>query len=616
MNDVQAKQAGHAELSGPSLQWQVVLSFAPILLILLVLGTLGYFGVSRLDENFRSLGEITDSSTAILELDRSIVELRNNVQAFIFTGHEGVAERVAGSIGEVEASLAAVRELALHEAEQELLARMVEHLANYKSSFASAREERSLGRELLKERIVNLRERLSSAFLTEFSGERLTETEQQEVRQTYLAVERNLYAYLADPDYTLLERSSEQIFAIRKLLDRAGAAEISGLLGEYRQVFTRIVQATRAYLYLTSVVMAAESEEFARVSTQLREMVLSRMAPVRADVRDVSRIVQIASWAGTLAALILGLVLSTAMARRLTRPILDMTRTFNELASGAHGIQIPHMGRNDEIGELAAAANVFRTKNEETVQLLEHSRNLTGELEKRETDLTDINQQLEEFVFTVSHDLKSPIVISLNYLGVMRRLADQGKPEEAIAKLGVLERSLARMKRLVDDLLDLSRVGRVDTECELLDMNEVLAGVREQYLAELPRYRAELVIQPDLPAVFANETRMVQVFDNLIRNALKYGGTENGCRVEVGAERRTGGVEYFVRDQGQGIAPKYHQKVFELFHRLDQEHQGTGVGLSIVEKVMRGLGGYVRIDSQGTGDGTRFLLWFPDRDDA
>ncbi len=599
-----------------SLRSQVYLSFALVLGIVLVVGTLGYFGVSRLIANFSDLEEINTRSQDILQLDRSVIELSRNVQAFIFTGHEGVAGRVDDSLQRVDARLVAVEGRAEDEVEREMLGRMREHLQNYRASFQFAREERSLGKQLIEERLVALHDRIDDALIAAFAHGRMQEAEQQRIARNVLALERNLYAYLSDPDARRVDENDQVSRETIRLLEAAGAGEAADLIAAYHQTFTRVVQATRAYLYLTSVVMAAETREFIHVSEQLRDHVLSNLAPVREDIRELSAAIQFASWAGTLVALLVGLALSTAMANRLSRPISDITRTFAELAEGARGLQIPHEGRRDEIGRMAAAANVFQEKNEETRELLEHARLLAAELESHKSDLMDTNEELEEFVFTVSHDLKSPIVTSRNYVGVMRRLVEKGEPERALEKLDVLERSIDSMKRLVDDLLDLSRVGRVETELELLDMNALLAGLRDQYKEALRASGATLQLAENLPAILGNRTRVLQVFDNLIGNALKYAWQDGRCHIDVSAERRDGGVEYCVRDEGPGIAPEFHERVFALFQRLDKDRHGTGVGLSIVEKVMRLRGGHVKIDSKGIGDGAKFLLWFPDHPHA
>ncbi len=594
-----------------SIRWQISLSFAVIMVIVLLVGGLGYFGVSRQAENFSSLVEIEAASAAILKLDRAVVDLNLNVQTFVFTGHEGVAERVEENLAAVERQLASVLALTSEEPDIELLRRMQGHLDTYKSTFEFAREERSLGRELLDQRIVQLKSGIDTALASRFASGSLSWEQQQEISRQFLATERNLYAYLSNPQYSLLEQGRSNIDAAQITLLSAGDTVAVTLLNEYAQVFTRIVQATRAYLYLTGVVMAAESAEFARVSAQLRDQATERLAPLKTEVEKLSQAIRVFALIGVLLALLLGVVFSSTMVRRLSRPLMDITSTFSRLAAGEQHASIPHADRDDEIGQLAAAAGVFQNRNYETQELLSKSRFLTTELEQKKSDLTESNAQLEEFVYTVSHDLKAPIVTSMNYIGVMRRLAGKGEAERALSKLGVLERAINSMDQLVDDLLDLSRVGRVETEKSLLNMNALLADLHEQCKLELAEQDAQLSIQENLPGVIANETRVRQVFDNLIRNALKYGSSNDGCRIEIGGSLKADGVEYYVRDHGPGIAPEFHQRVFELFQRLDKERRGTGVGLSIVEKVMRLHGGSVSLESQGNGDGACFRLWFP-----
>ncbi len=260
---------------------------------------------------------------------------------------------------------------------------------------------------------------------------------------------------------------------------------------------------------------------------------------------------------------------------------------------------------------MAKAAHVFQQKSRETVELLEKSESLAAEVEAKRKDLEHSNAELEQFVYTVSHDLRTPIVTSMGFIGVMKELAATGATDKALAKIPVLERANQRMSQLIDDLLDLSRVGRADRDLRELSSSTVAKRAVENLSVTIETSGAQVTVSDDMPQLWANESRLLQVFENLISNAIKYGaraGAAPEINIDGFAEGTT--VRLFVRDHGPGIPEKHHERVFQLFQRLESDKKGTGVGLAIVQKVMQFHRGRVHIESR-EGEGACFWLEFP-----
>lgn len=225
-------------------------------------------------------------------------------------------------------------------------------------------------------------------------------------------------------------------------------------------------------------------------------------------------------------------------------------------------------------------------------------------------ELQQTNQEMEQFVYSVSHDLKSPLVTMTGFLGMLREDLAAGRTDDLPDSLGRIERATSRMGRLIEDLLQLSRAGRVRDELEEIDVTALVRDLAEELSGRLEATGAKLSIEPDMPHVIADRARLLAVFDNLLNNALKYGANGAAPRISVGAAIIEGRTRYFVRDNGPGIPARFHARIFGLFQRLGSQHEGTGVGLAIVARVMEVHGGRAWVEST-PGQGATFWIEFP-----
>ena len=213
-------------------------------------------------------------------------------------------------------------------------------------------------------------------------------------------------------------------------------------------------------------------------------------------------------------------------------------------------------------------------------------------------------------MYTVSHDLKSPLVTSMGFISIVKKLAGQGKYQEAIERLDKVVLANERMSHLISDLLELSRVGRTETEKTRLDLNELLEDFCNQNCERIKSRGFELSLQGKFSVIHANRSRVLQVFENLISNALKYGSNPTDSRIEIGGQITPTDHLVYVKDYGPGIAADYHEKIFGLFYRLVNSREGTGIGLAITKKIMKYYGGDIWVESS-PGAGATFWLKFP-----
>ena len=244
---------------------------------------------------------------------------------------------------------------------------------------------------------------------------------------------------------------------------------------------------------------------------------------------------------------------------------------------------------------------------------IEQSR-LLASTEAQASALKTKNAELDSFVYSVSHDLKSPLVSIEGLSSVLLSEYGEGLDEDARNLLERIQANVQHLERLIADLLALSRIGREARPLEDVDLTEVVGGVLEELSVAISTRGVEIV-RGDLTRVRAIRAQMEQVIRNLLSNAVKYLGDTPTPRVEIRTIERDDEIEGVVRDNGIGIDPAYHHKVFEMFQRLnDVEVLGTGLGLPIVKKIVEGAGGRIWIES-ARGAGTTVHFTWPRTED-
>lgn len=232
------------------------------------------------------------------------------------------------------------------------------------------------------------------------------------------------------------------------------------------------------------------------------------------------------------------------------------------------------------------------------------------EIRRINAELMNKNEEIQQFVYTVSHDLKSPLVTCKGFVGVAREDLKEGLLEDVESSLARIEHATDRMSQLIQDLLQLSRIGTIRNEPEEIDVVELVQSAISDLSSRLEGVRAVVSVQRDLPRVVADRVRLAQVFENLLTNAVKYGCGHDQPAVVIEGCIDAGEVRYCVRDNGSGIAPQFHERIFGLFERLESNTDGTGVGLAAVSRIMEAHGGRAWVESE-VGQGAAFWLAFP-----
>jgi two-component system, chemotaxis family, sensor kinase Cph1 len=235
---------------------------------------------------------------------------------------------------------------------------------------------------------------------------------------------------------------------------------------------------------------------------------------------------------------------------------------------------------------------------------------LEGVIEQRTAELASKNEEMEQFLNTVSHDLKSPVVTCLGLAGSLRDDLKAGRMEDTNDTIDRIERSATRMRQLIEDLLNLSRIGKVRFELTEVDTDSMVHSICEEYKPRLEKIGAVLEIETSLPTVRADAHWLTEVFENLVTNAMKYGCDDPHPRIAVGCETDVKEHRFYIRDNGKGIDPAHHAKIFEPFRRLRTDKEGSGMGLAIVVRIIKMHGGRIWIESK-PGNGATFWVALP-----
>jgi signal transduction histidine kinase len=292
----------------------------------------------------------------------------------------------------------------------------------------------------------------------------------------------------------------------------------------------------------------------------------------------------------TVASIIIGLMSAIFTTRFITKRINLMVDTAEKIASGNLTEKIIDNGQ-DEMTRLSHSLNIMAERLEENI-----------------SDLKKKNADLNQFAYIVSHDLKAPlrgIEMVLNWINEDRGDTLDEKVKEYHA---VIRGRLLRMENLINGILEISRLGRNIKSVEEVNIADLLDEIIDTLS---PPPEMKIIVNPGMPVISTEKILIEQVFTNLIGNAIKYHDTKKG-KIEIGVQDKESYFEFYVKDDGPGIEKEYHEKIFEIFQTLKERDafESTGIGLTIVKKIIEEKGGYIKVDSE-TGKGAVFTFSWP-----
>ncbi|MEN6326563.1 MAG: PAS domain S-box protein, partial [Syntrophomonas sp.] len=209
------------------------------------------------------------------------------------------------------------------------------------------------------------------------------------------------------------------------------------------------------------------------------------------------------------------------------------------------------------------------------------------------------NAEMERFTYTVSHDLRSPLITIKGFAGLLIDDMAMGNQHNLEKDLQRIISAADKMDDLLRDLLELSRIGRMLNAFSRFSMTEMANEVAELLTGSLYEQGVTLIIAPDMPVVDADRVRIREVLQNILENAIKFMGNQSQPRIEVGCEDGNREWSFFIRDNGIGIESRYHNSIFGLFNKLDPNCEGTGIGLSLAKRIIEFHHGRIWVESAG-----------------
>lgn len=609
----------------------ITAGFGVVLILHLGIAALAHVGLDRSAADSEFSRRLQADALAFVETDLSGVQLQRDVLLYTFNGHRSAAERVREVHRTVVEKLQLLSIDELANSQRETLSAMLESLENYQQHFYYVTQDRDRRRRLIQESFNPTVDGIRIHFgqlENDFDTDPLLIARG---RQQLDLLRGSVKAYLLDPRGQSIREFDQHRLNFLATLDESLAPSSDGTQGsglkekartiaqeveELAQVFRRIVQTTRSYLHLVSVVLAGEAAEFRVLSARLKEDGIRRLESLRQRALDDQADFAFLSNVTAIATILLGILSGWFITRTISQPLRRMTDTMTALAQGEDA-KIPDAERVGEIGEMARAAEVFRQRNVDTEKLLEGSRRLTSEHaaanRKLETTIQALeirNEDLDSFAYVASHDLRAPLRAISHLVSWIQDDSNSVLPSSSRAHLEEVQQRTVRLDSLLDGLLNYSRAGREDCALEPVDVATLVEETTA--MVSLPP-RFEVVLTGDRPTISTTRIPLQQVLMNLINNAANHHDRDHGMiSVEI-LDSGESALVIRIADDGPGIPERSQERVFKMFQRLDTKDSAgsTGMGLAIVKRIVSAHSGSVDLNSTDGMRGTEFVIRWP-----
>lgn len=231
-----------------------------------------------------------------------------------------------------------------------------------------------------------------------------------------------------------------------------------------------------------------------------------------------------------------------------------------------------------------------------------------AERERMIAELDAKNSELERYSYTVSHDLKTPLITIRNFIGFLKKDLETGDPAKIESDLRFIDQASDDMNKLLNDLLDFTRIGQLMNVAEWVSYHDIVQEALVLVKSRNAMDHFSIEVDPTLPDVYGDRMRLVDVLKNLIENAVKFMGEQPMPLIHIGRITQNDQTIFFVKDNGIGIPDVYYERIFGMFDRLDPNMDGTGIGLSLVKRIVELHNGEIWVESDGAGNGSTFYF--------
>ncbi|MFT4787512.1 MAG: signal transduction histidine kinase/CheY-like chemotaxis protein [Paraglaciecola sp.] len=600
-----------------------------IVALILVLLLLSQVFISRSNQaTFANNLDLTQQAVVkvslVRELERDVLDLQRNVLIYKNSASQSAIARFNSLIDSTQNNLNKVEQLTLNDPQVEVyqgyISTMRTHIANYQDNFSSVvtgRNKRSslfdgsliMDLDHIIERVSRQNTAVQDAFFLNVN----------QAKYHISRAENISLQYLLNPDFQFVEQFSDEFALARAVMskDDVQADMYKDVIAELNTVeaeFIQLTSITSGYLFLVNVVMAGSANEFLFLARELNRLVTYKLNDTNQQVKKNIRNNQISSDVFSVFGILLAIFTALFLTHRIMLPINVITEVFKKLAKGEDVDAIPGITQQNEIGQLAKAADIFHAKNTQTTHLLSESRMLNARKEALNAELAESKHKAEQatlsksmFLANMSHEIRTPMNGIIGMLDVVMKSDLTTKQRQQLNKVVYSSQILMS---LINDILDFSKVeaGKLDIEQVEFSLNSVFANLLTNISARAQEKNLNVIFNcdPNIPSTLVGDPlRISQVLLNLSSNAIKF--TRNGSvTINISYERHPGSDELTLNaeviDTGIGMTKEQLDKVFDKFTQADgstsRDFGGTGLGLSIVTQLVNLMGGEVKAQSQ------------------
>ncbi len=558
---------------------RVLIGFSISMLVLIILGVFSYLSTQRLMDQAGLESHATRVINNAERVVKAMIDMETGQRGFVITGNESFLEPFHESSESITGYLDTLDSLTAENIRQQIKIDSLRIMVNIQTEWTK--------------RVIDVRKRsFEEAQVLVVTGEGKRNTDK--IRKTILQIQEEEMA-LFNTRNTITAQSVQQF-----QYSFVGLVAVMGIIIFY-------------LFYTINATLKARNEaetELIRVAQDTKD--LYDNAPVGYHSLDqTGTFVDInqteLNWLGYSRAEIINKInfkdLLTAQSREVFK---NSFREFKE--TGAVNDLEFELIRKDG-GTFPIILNSIAITTEEGEYIKSRSTVMDNtERKKAQTRVLDLNQELEGFTYSVSHDLRAPLRSIIGYATILKEEYYDTMDDEARRITEVIIRNTAKMGQLIDDLLDFSRLGRKHVSFTVINMKETVENIVREQTAELKDRKLAIKIL-DIESAKGDLSMIRQVWINLISNALKYSSKKDISQIEIGFEKRDGKKVYYISDNGAGFDMKYGDKLFGVFQRLHKmnEFEGTGVGLALVKTIIKRHGGDVWAEGK-VNEGAKFYF--------
>ncbi|MFA3792166.1 ATP-binding protein [Aliiglaciecola sp. SL4] len=586
-------------------------------------------GITLSQQTMDKVGLVQDLEKDLLDIQRYVLIFKQTASDSVIERFNLIQDKINTNLSLLHTSVESDEQATVY---IDRITRMRAHLDEYRNNFESVIQGRSRRERLFEDNIEIQFEKNLAKLEAYQSNKNLSEEESRAVLAISLLLSEahsHSLEYLLTPDPSIINEFDSLLLQSKEILnnslqDTPSLIMMDTNLSKLSTDFKQLTQITRGYLFLINVVMAGSANEFLYLTRELNQLVTENQQRINAEIIQSGKDAQNRNSLFAVISVALAVLTALFFTYRVMMPISEMTELFKTLASGKGINKAIKKRRNNEIGELAVAAQVFHEKNKQTQELLEHSKNLNAQQEVLNQELAISKKKAEEalatksiFLANMSHEIRTPMngIIGLVDIVLKSKLDDKQR-----ANLEKVTYSTHILLNLINGILDFSKI-----EAGKLDIEKIKFSPRsmfENLLANIStkgnekNLNIQFIVNPLLPVeLIGDPMRINQILLNLCTNAVKF--TRNGSvfiNIDfTQLDNQEICLKISVKDTGIGMDETQLTSIFNPFTQADESTSrkfgGTGLGLTIVKQLVELMHGKISVESK-VNSGSHFQVEF------